>query len=232
MKSALLLALNTLRDAGEAAVVATDLESGTQSLVQPLAADVEVDDPNLFAAAGAALAQDRSGVWEEGDRRFFLHVFNPPVRVIVVGAVHIAQSLARMVAEAGFDVSVVDPREAFATPERFPEVDLHCSWPEEALQTIGLGQRSALVTVTHDPKVDDPALHQALSSAAFYIGALGSRRTHTKRLDRLREAGFDDDALARIHAPVGLDIGARSPGEIAASVLAQIIQVLRVGGDA
>lgn len=249
MKFDLLRQVNAIREAGESAVVATDLATGAQEILRPLSVDSEgaggadataSDSSDLMHAARAALAQDRSEVWEDGDRSIFLQVFNPPVRVIIVGAVHIAQSLSVMVREAGFEVSVIDPREAFATSDRFPGVDLHCAWPEAAMEKVGLDHRAAIVTVTHDPKVDDPALQAALASPAFYIGALGSRRTQAKRLDRLRAAGFDDAALERIHAPVGLDIGARSPGEIAGSVLAEIIQTLRktvgpavrVGADA
>ena len=237
MKTALLLEVNAIRQSGGTAVLVTDLETGEQELLRPLASEADspddsdavADDRPVMAAARAALTQDRSKMWQNGDRSVFLQVFNPPVRVIIVGAVHIAQSLSTMTREAGFEVSVVDPREAFASPNRFPGVDLHCAWPAAAMQEIGLGHRSAVVTVTHDPKVDDPALQAALESAAFYIGALGSRRTHAKRLDRLRAAGVGDVALERIHAPIGLDIGARSPGEIAGSVLAEIIQTLRAG---
>ncbi len=164
---------------------------------------------------------------ESGDT--FLHVFNPPLRLVVVGAVHIAQPLSAMAAEAGYDVTVVDPRAAFATEERFPGIDLMRAWPGEGLAEVGLERRTALVTVTHDPKLDDPALQAALASDVFYIGALGSRRTHGARLKRLREAGLSEEDLERIHAPVGLDLGARTPGEIAASVVAEIIQVLRAG---
>ena len=231
MRGTLLGEVNEIRESGGAAVLATDLATGEQTLLHPLSEMSGTNDPTLLAAARQALSLDRSSVWADDDRHFFLHVFNPPVRVVLVGAVHIAQSLAAMAKEAGFEVSVVDPREAFATAARFPGVDLRCAWPEPALAALGLDHRSAVVTVTHDPKVDDPALKAALESPAFYIGALGSKRTQAKRVERLREAGFDDTALVRIHAPVGLDIGARSPGEIAASVLAEIISVLRLGED-
>lgn len=207
-------------------VLATDLETGNQRVLRPLVDSQGASDP-LAGAALEALRADRSQVIESGGERVFLHVFNPPVRVVVVGAVHIAQQLCAMALSAGYGVTVVDPRRAFATEERFPGIDLVRAWPEQALAEIGLDQRTALVTVTHDPKLDDPALRAALDSDVFYVGALGSRRTHGKRLERLRQSGFDDAALERIHAPVGLDIGARTPGEIAASVIAQIVHTLR-----
>jgi xanthine dehydrogenase accessory factor len=146
---------------------------------------------------------------------------------MVVGAVHVAQQLAQMAASAGYEVLVIDPRDAFASEARFPDVSLSLEWPGEALESAGLDRRCAVVTLSHDPKLDDAALAAALSSGVFYIGALGSRKTHVGRIERLRACGFDDDALARIHAPVGLDIGARAPAEIAVSILAQMTQCLR-----
>ena len=146
--------------------------------------------------------------------------------MIVVGAVHIAQSLVPMAALAGYDVTVVDPRRAFATDARFPGVTLSTDWPDDALTALDPDRRTAVVTLTHDPKLDDPALAVALRSTAFYIGALGSRRTHARRVERLREAGFNDKDIARIHAPIGLDIGAVSPAEISISILGQITEVL------
>ena len=147
--------------------------------------------------------------------------------MILVGAVHIAQPLAAMAAATGFQVIVVDPRTAFAAPERFPDLEIRTDWPDQALAALVPDARTAVVTLTHDPKLDDPALDQALRSDAFYIGSLGSRKTHGKRVERLRGEGFSEGAIARIHGPVGLDIGARSPAEIAVSILAQIIGVLR-----
>jgi xanthine dehydrogenase accessory factor len=209
-----------------ALVLATDLESGEEWVIEPHATQPH---PSLAlrAAALSALRADRSQIHEEDGRRIFLHVFNPPVRVVIVGAVHIAQPLSSMVREAGYAVVVVDPREAFATEERFPKVPLRVEWPDEALRGIGIDSRTAIVTVTHDPKLDDPALQAALKSDAFYIGALGSRRTHGKRLQRLKAAGFSEGDCERIHAPIGLDIGAQGPGEIATSVMAEIVSVLR-----
>jgi xanthine dehydrogenase accessory factor len=149
------------------------------------------------------------------------------VRVVIVGAVHIAQPLSQMAALAGLEVILIDPRKAFATSERFPGVTLHASWPGPVLETLTLDARSAVITLTHDPKLDDPALVAALNSPAFYIGALGSGKTHAARLRRLQARGFDEAALARVHGPVGLPLGARSPAEIAVSILAQLVAELR-----
>jgi len=215
------------RDAGQAVVAAVDQDSGDRTVLQPFGqAAPGVSGPLLSAAREAALI-DRSQPWEGDGRHYFLHVLNPPVRVLIVGAVHIAQPLAAMARHAGFGVVVIDPREAFATVARFPGTTLAHAWPHEALAEAGIDHRCAVVTVTHDPKLDDPALRAALESPAFYVGALGSRRTHAKRTERLVEAGLARERIQRIHAPVGLDIGARTPGEIAASVLAEIIATLR-----
>jgi len=170
---------------------------------------------------------DRSGFEEDGQT--FVGIHNPPLRMVVVGGVHIAQPLMQMARMVGFDAVLVDPREAFASPARFPGETLIHDWPDTALAARGLDARTAVVTLTHDPKLDDPAIVTALASDVFYLGCLGSTRTHGKRVARLQGLGFDDAAIARIHAPVGLDIGARSPAEIALSVLAQITQVLRRG---
>lgn len=174
-----------------------------------------------------ALAADRSGFVEADGHAWFLGVHNPPLKMAIVGAVHIAQALAPMARLAGYDVTVIDPREAFASPERFPDTRLLHDWPDAALAALHVDTRTAVVTLTHDPKLDDPAIRAALASPAFYLGCLGSTRTHAKRMERLHEAGFDGAAIARIHAPVGLDIGAKSPAEIAVSVIAQVTQALR-----
>ncbi len=168
---------------------------------------------------------DRSGISEDGAQ--FVAVHNPPLRLAIVGAVHIAQALVGMARTAGFDPIVIDPREAFGSTARFPDAQLINDWPDDALSEVGVDARTAVVLLTHDPKLDDPALHIALRSDAFYIGALGSTRTHAKRLERLQEAGFDAEQLARINGPIGLNIGASGPAEIAVSVLAQMIQSLR-----
>lgn len=169
---------------------------------------------------------DRSGMEESGE---FIALFNPPLRLLVVGAVHIAQALLPMARLAGYDPVLIDPREAFGSPLRFPGETILHDWPDEALAGLGIDARTAIVTLTHDAKLDDPAIMAALSSEAFYLGCLGSKRTHAKRLERLAAAGVDAAAVARIHAPVGLDIGARSPAEIAVSILAQITARLRQG---
>lgn len=172
-------------------------------------------------------ALDRSGFDEDG--LTFVGIHNPPLRMVVVGAVHIAQSLVRMARMAGYDPYIIDPREAFGSESRFPGERILTDWPDEAVDEIGLDTRTALVLLTHDPKLDDPALKRALASECFYIGALGSKRTHAKRVERLIQDGFEQDAIDRIHGPVGLDIGAAGPAEIALSIMAEITHSLRVG---
>lgn len=180
------------------------------------------EDP-LWPDAAEALRSDRSGFAGE----WFLGVHNPPLRMAVVGAVHIAQSLVPMARLAGYDVAVIDPREAFASPARFPGTRLIHDWPDAALAGFGLDTRTAVVTLTHDPKLDDPAIASALRAPVFYLGCLGSTRTHGRRVERLAAAGFTPSDLARIHAPIGADIGARSPAEIAIAILAQVTERLR-----
>ena len=213
---------------GRAAALATQLRSGRQAFIEGDRVDGDLTlDPSALEKIRATLREDRNSTIETAAGPVFVEVFNPPLRLILVGAVHIAQPLARMAAQAGYAVTVVDPRSAFATDERFPGIALSTEWPDEALERLKPDRRTAIVTLTHDPKIDDPALTAALKSPAFYVGALGSKKTHASRCARLREAGFDDAALARIHGPVGLSIGALSPAEIGVSILAQITQVLR-----
>ena len=214
----LLAALTALRDAKEPVVVATKLPSGEQVLL-PAPAAPEA----LNAAAQRALDRDESGTVNLEGVDWFLHAYNPKYRMIIVGAVHIAQALVPMAAQMGLDVVVVDPRRSFATDERFPNVTVMTDWPDEALDALAPDARTAIITLTHDPKLDDPALDRALKSKAFYIGALGSRRTHARRLDRLRELGHDDAAMARIKGPVGLNIAAVTAPEIAVSILAEFV---------
>ena len=183
--------------------------------------------PELNTYARVALMSEKSGTHEVAGTTWFLHAFNPPARIVIVGAVHIAQALVPLAAQLGYGVTVVDPRRSFATDDRFPDVAVSTGWPDEALDELRPDSRTAVVTLTHDPKLDDPALDRALKSEAFYIGALGSRKTHGKRLERLRALGHGDDALARIRGPVGLNIGAVTAPEIALSVLAQIVAVRR-----
>lgn len=170
---------------------------------------------------------DRSGVEEDGET--FVAVHNPPLRMAIIGGVHIAQMLVPMARACGHEPVIVDPRPAFGSPERFAGVTILDGWPDEALGDLGLDTRSSVVTLTHDPKLDDPAIRAALGSDVYYLGCLGSGRTHAKRVARLEEAGFGAGDIARIHAPVGLDIGGRSPGEIAVSIMAQVTRALRQG---
>jgi xanthine dehydrogenase accessory factor len=214
--------------AGKPAAIATNLTSGLQSLVEgnDVTGNLKIDG-EIEKGVRKALAEDRSTTVESPEGAVFIEVFNPPLRCFIVGAVHIAQPLARMAAELGYRVTVVDPRTAFATDARFPEIELSTEWPDEALQRLKPDKRSAVITLTHDPKLDDPALSEALKSSAFYIGALGSRKTHAGRLKRLAELGFQQPDLERIHGPVGLNIGAISPAEIAVAILGQVTSTLR-----
>jgi len=228
MKLAYLERAIALSRAGKPAAIATNLKTGAQSLVEgeQITGSLTLDDA-IRDGIRKALAEDRSATIETGTGEVFIEVFNPPLRCFIVGAVHIAQPLARMAAELGYRVTVIDPRTAFATDSRFPEIELSTEWPDEALQRLKPDKRSAVITLTHDPKLDDPALSEALKSQAFYIGALGSRKTHAARLRRLAEQGFKEADFVRIHGPVGLNIGAISPAEIAVAVLGQVTSVLR-----
>jgi xanthine dehydrogenase accessory factor len=230
MKEILLRRLAADRAAHRPVGLVTDLDSGRQLLLHPEDAMGDLAlDPATLEQARIWLKADRSGLLETPGRRLFLQAAMPAPRLILVGAVHIAQALAPMAALAGYAVTVVDPRRSFATDARFPDVTLTADWPDEALERLGPDVRTAIVTLTHDPKLDDPALSVALNSPAFYIGALGSKKTHAARLNRLKRAGFSEADLARIHGPVGLSINALSPAEIAVSILAQITQVRRAG---
>ncbi len=186
-------------------------------------------DAAIVEAAEKSLREDHAQTIESAFGPLFLKPFNPPARLFLIGAVHIALPLSQMAKSMGYEVTLVDPRAAFARKERFPEMDVECAWPDEVLTPERLDRRTAVVALTHDPKIDDPALTVALQSKAFYIGALGSRKTHASRLQRLAEHGFNEATLARIFGPVGLAIGAISPAEIAISILAQITTVRRRG---
>jgi xanthine dehydrogenase accessory factor len=223
MRLDLLASLNEECAARRAAVLVTEMASGRQRLVR----ENDVASDPLSHRLQEYLTLRKSGLIEEEGRQFFLDVHVPPIKLLVIGAVHVSQALAPMAAGLDLDIIIVDPRSAFATPDRFPGVDLLAEWPDEAMPRIGLDRHTAVLTLTHDPKIDDRALVEALRSDCFYIGALGSRKSHAQRLDRLRAAGFGDDELARIHGPVGLNIGAVSPAEIAVSILAEIISLLR-----
>jgi xanthine dehydrogenase accessory factor len=222
VKAATLARLQEERAAQRPVVLLTRLTDGAEHL-WPLDA---VSDA-LAEAARAALGSEKAGTLTIGGEPWFVHPHNPPLRIIVVGAVHIAQAMAPMAAPLGFQMIVVDPRRAFATEERLPGVTLNTDWPDDAMAVLKPDGRTAVVTLTHDPKLDDPALDAALRSDAFYIGALGSRRTHAKRVARLTELGHGTEALARIHAPVGLDIEAVTAPEIALSVMAEIVAARR-----
>lgn len=222
MTPALLARLQAARAAAQPVALLTRLSDGSQCLWP------EEDVPGALAeAAKAALRDDAARSVAVDGETWFVHPHSPALRLIVVGAVHIAQSLVPMAAAAGFAVTVIDPRRAFATEERFGAVTLRDDWPDEAMATLAPDGRTAVVTLTHDPKLDDPALDVALRSACFYIGALGSRRTHAKRVARLQELGHDAAAIGRIRAPVGLDIAAVTAPEIALSILAEVVAARR-----
>jgi xanthine dehydrogenase accessory factor len=223
MRLDLLTALNEERRARRAAVLVTEIGGGEQRLVRAEALGV---DP-LAEGLESALRSGKSGMIEHQARQYFLTVQVPSVRLVMIGAVHISQALAPIAKIAGFDGEIIDPRTAFATPERFPDVPVHAVWPDEALDRAPLDRYTAIALLTHDPKIDDVALERALKAECFYIGALGSRKTHAKRIERMRAQGFGEAALARIHAPIGLDIGAVSPAEIAVSIVGEIVAALR-----
>jgi len=219
----ILHALNTERAARRAAVVVTDTASGKQRLVK--AADVARDPLKEFLEK--RLRSGKSGMEETPQGKVFLTVHEPAMRMVITGAVHISQALAPMAALLGYDVTIVDPRTAFASIERFPDVKVIAEWPDKALPPLGIDRYTAFVALTHDPKIDDPALTHALARDCFYIGALGSRKTHARRVERLKAQGLSEAEIARIHAPIGLDIGAVSPAEIAVSIMGEITARLR-----
>jgi xanthine dehydrogenase accessory factor len=226
MQARTLAALQQARTARKPLVLATRLGDAAETLIYPDRVEgAQAGDATLVAAARRALGTGKSETIDVGAEKVFLNVYVPPPRLVIVGAVHIAQSLAPMATMLEFDVTVVDPRGAWATSARFPGVKVIKEWADEAFQEMGLDVSTAVVTLTHDPKLDDPALESALKSDAFYIGALGSRKTHAKRKERLAGVGITEEMFARVHGPVGLDIGAKSPAEIANSILGQIVEV-------
>ena len=212
------------RDAGVPAAVLTRIADGQQGIYTDgvLKGNLEVSR-DLLAEIDRRVTADKSGML---DQELFLRVYSPPLRLIVVGAVHVAQALVPIARIAGFDPIIIDPRTAFATASRFPEVSISTDWPDVAVKALAPDYRTAVVTLTHDPKLDDPALQASLETDAFYIGSLGSRKTHSSRLERLRSHGWDEQQLARIHGPVGLNLGGRRPADIAVSIMAEIISVL------
>src|SRR5271170_5149194 len=223
MQLDLLAALNAERAARRAAIVVTDTATGKQRLVKAAA----IARDQLSGVLAEHLRTGKSGMEETAEGRVFLTVHVPAAQLVVIGAVHISQALAPIAKLLDYDVTIVDPRTAFATPERFPDVKVIAEWPDKALPPLGIDHYTAFVALTHDPKIDDPALLHALARDCFYIGALGSRKTHAKRIDRLKQQGFSEADLSRIHAPIGLDIGAVSPAEIAVAIMAQITERLR-----
>ena len=227
MKSDTLKQLLKDQESKPAVALATDLATGDQALIYldeatgTLAANADV-----VGAARNAMRDDKSKMVSLPAGDVFFHVYNPPLRMVLVGAVHIAQPLSQMASVAGYDVTVVDPRQSFATEDRFPGVTIVDEWPDDGLNSLYLDRRTAVVTLTHDPKLDDPALGVAIRSPAFYIGSLGSRKTHAGRVERLTEEGFSAAEINRIHGPVGLNVGAVSPAEIAVAILAQVTEIL------
>jgi xanthine dehydrogenase accessory factor len=215
-------ALQKARAERRAVAVVTRIDSGEQRMISRTGAEGDA----LAGILDEAFRFDQSGV--HGDE--FVHVHNPPLRLVIIGAVHIAQGVIPMALQAGYDITVIDPRGAFATGERFPGIALHAEWPDEILPKVGLDARTAFLALTHDPKIDDPALAMALKSEVFYVGALGSKKTQASRIDRLKALGFDDAQLARIHGPIGLAIGAKGAAEIAISIMAEMTKTLRLGG--
>lgn len=221
MKRAILEQLLAARANRQAVALITNLETGEQRIV-PRA--VAAQDP-LAAKLDEAFRFDQSGSHDG----HFVNIHNPRLRLVVIGAVHIAQSVIPIAQALGYDVTVIDPRGAFATGARFPGIALHAEWPDEIIPKIGLDPRTALIALTHDPKIDDPALHAALSSDVFYIGALGSKKTQASRGERLKAAGFTEEQVARIHGPIGLSIGAKGAPEIAVSIMGEVTRCLRLG---
>jgi xanthine dehydrogenase accessory factor len=227
MKRATLKRLIEARETRTPVALISDLESGAQRLVSRS----EADDDELAQALERGFRFDESRVVESGGREYFINIHNPPLKLVLIGAVHISQMLIPMARALNYDAIVIDPRGAFASKDRFPEVKVVVEWPDEVLPGIGLDARTAMLLLTHDPKIDDPALAAALKSECFYIGALGSKRTHAQRMERFKAKGFPEKDLARIHAPIGLRIGARGAAEIAVAIVAEMTKVLRLGPE-
>lgn len=223
MRLDILSTLNAERAARRAVIVVTDVQSGQQRIVK---GEDAARDP-LKDLLSKHLHSGKSGMEETAEGKVFLTVHVPPPRLVITGAVHISQALAPMAKLLNYDVTIIDPRTAFASPERFPGLNVIAQWPDEALPPLGIDRYTAFAALTHDPKIDDPALTHALARDCFYIGALGSKKTHGRRVERLRALGVTDAQIARIHAPIGLSIGAVSPSEIAVSIMAQITASLR-----
>ena len=209
--------------------LATELSTGEKAIIYYDSFDgILAEKPGVLEAGRRALQDDKTGTVKLESGEIFFQIFNPPLRMLIVGAVHIAQPLSRMACIVGYDVTVIDPRKSFASTERFPQISLNHEWPDDALRTLDIDRRTAIITLTHDPKLDDPALHVAIRSDAFYVGALGSRGTHASRIERLKVEGFVDQEINRINGPVGLNIGAISPAEIAVSIIGEVTNTLHV----
>jgi xanthine dehydrogenase accessory factor len=228
VKAQTLAELNAERAARRPALVVTDMDGGEQRLVR--AKDIATD--RLAAELDRHLRMGKSGMIEVDGKKLFITVHAPTAKLVIIGAVHISQALAPMASALDYDVTVVDPRTAFASPERFPDISLIAEWPDVALPPLKIDPYTAFVALTHDPKIDDHALVHALERNCFYVGALGSRKTHAKRVERLKLLGVSDAALARIRAPIGVAIGAVSPAEIAIAILAEITAELRMPNGA
>lgn len=225
MKLDVLTQLNADRAARKAVILITDTETGDQRLIR----EDDIAGSGRAELYGALIRAGRSRPLKDEEGGGFANVLVPPAKLVLIGAVHISQALAPMAGMLGYDVTIVDPRTAFATEDRFPNVSLIAEWPDVALPEVGVDRWTAFCALTHDPKIDDPGLLHALEKQCFYIGALGSRKTHARRVERLTEAGRSETEISRIHAPIGLAIGAQSPAEIAVSIMAQITAALRLG---
>lgn len=229
MKLEHLATLNAEAAARRGAILVVDLATGSERVIRE--AELTPAD-SLYALACERFRSGESGLADTPEGQRFLKVSVPPPRLFVIGAVHVSQALAPMARVAQYDMSVIDPRTAFATPERFPGVAVHAEWPQDVIPRLGLDRYTAVATLTHDPKIDEPALIAALKAECFYVGALGSRKTHAKRVERLTAAGLTEAEIGRIHAPIGLDLGGRSPPEIAIAILAEVVRSLRKGDGA
>lgn len=229
MKREVITRLQELRREKQALALVTRLSDGQQALVSghEVEGELVLEDESIVNIRQRIL-EERSGVLFESNSDLFVRVYNPPLRLILVGAVHVSQALIPLAVLLDFDVTVIDPRTAFASDERFPTVTMLTDWPDQAMRALKPDHRTAVVTLSHDPKLDDPALKEVLLTDAFYVGSLGSRKTHASRMERLGADGVDEKALARIHAPVGIHLGGRRPAEIALAIMAEIIQTLRL----
>ena len=230
MDKTVLFKLNVERQARRAAILLGDLETGDTRLINELGPERQRFDADIAELISQAFCNGKSRIVNIGGREHFLNVYLPPARLVVIGAVHISQCLAAIAKTTGFDLEIIDPRTAFATPERFEDTNLQADWPQTVLAQKPLDPYSALIAVTHDPKIDDYAIISGLQAECFYVGALGSRKTHAKRLERLRLQGIGDQLPDKIHAPIGMDIGAANPAEIAVAILAQVIDSFRKRG--